>query len=70
MRMWRHSALALPQIMEEVATVNAPATCVSETQTQSCDDGTWSEWKGTDGNTECVVKAQYYRNSHRSSFLI
>mmetsp|Transcript_44646 Transcript_44646/g.78505 ORF Transcript_44646/g.78505 Transcript_44646/m.78505 type:complete len:1022 (+) Transcript_44646:94-3159(+) len=42
----------------EAASVNAPATCQSESQTRTCNDGSWSGWSGSYSQSECKVKAR------------
>jgi len=39
------------------SSVNAPAKCQSQTQTRTCNDGTFSAWSGTYTKTACSVKA-------------
>merc|ERR1712032_334409 len=43
--------------MWQKASVNAPATCMSESQTSICDDGKWEPWTGTYAELSCSSKA-------------
>ena len=53
--------------MYSASSVNAPDTCVSETQTRTCDNGNWGTWSGTFLNAECIVYAQCGTATHSSS---
>ncbi len=41
--------------MYQSATVQYGDTCVPETQTRICDNGTWSDWSGSYANESCSV---------------
>merc|ERR1712048_793911 len=52
------------RIKWEAASVNAPSTCQSETQTRTCNDGAWGAWAGNYTEDGCTVKSKCGSTPH------